>query len=114
MTTKSTFRSKAKKAEVVVKTNGHDALPAVEPHEETALDVFVAHQRKAITEAAKAIESLIPEGFRDHSRSAVQEVLEAYRTLINSTLDEIIATFEKVRIEPADEAAEEEVKEPAI
>jgi hypothetical protein len=114
MTTKSTYRSKARKAEAVVKTNGHEVLPTVEPHEETALEVFVEHQRKAITEAAKAIESLVPEGFRDHSRSAVKEVLEAYRELINSTLDDIIAAFEKAKIEPEEMPLEEEVKEPVI
>lgn len=94
----------------------------MEDKTETPFDVFISHQRKAITEAAKALEEIIPEGVREHSRKAFEEVVEGYRKLFNAAMDEIIETFEKVKFENEDpeqvvevkETKTKEVKEPAL
>lgn len=91
-------------AEVVVEE-------VVEEKPDTSFDVFLKHQRKAIMEAAKALEEMIPEGVREHSRNAFKEVVEGYRKLFNSAMDEIIDTFEKVKFEHEAPEAAAEVKE---
>lgn len=69
----------------------------VEAVEETPFDVFIDHQKKAIVEAGKALEGLLPENFKDHGQTAFKEVLEGYRSLFNATIDELMARIEKVR-----------------
>jgi acyl-CoA reductase-like NAD-dependent aldehyde dehydrogenase len=95
MTTKAPVRPKTK-SEVT-------KVPSVEESsaEErvTAFDSFLEHQRKAVSEAAQALVSLLPVAFKEHGEAAVREVVEGYRTLVNSTIDEIIEAIEKARIE---------------
>ncbi len=43
---------------------------------------FVTHQRKAVEEAGKAFEALIPPDFRIHSRAAREEWLLSFKVLI--------------------------------
>lgn len=69
---------------------------------EKFFDEFVDHQKKAITEATKAVESLIPEGFKKHGEKALKEMVEGYRALFNSAIDEIVAAIERVKIEEKD------------
>lgn len=66
--------------------------------EPSPFDTFLEHQRKAITEAGRALEGLIPPAFKEHSQSAFKEVIEGYRKLFNAALDEIIDTVEKARV----------------
>ncbi|MBX3083403.1 MAG: hypothetical protein KF716_17350 [Anaerolineae bacterium] len=70
------------------------------PAEPTPLEVFVEHQRKAFTEAGKAMLALLPENFQTHSEAAVKEAIEGYRSLVNKTLDDIIETLKKAKVEP--------------
>lgn len=69
---------------------------------ERPLDQFVDHQRKAFTEASKAFGALLPKELREHGQSAVREMLEGYRTLFNATLDDLIKTLEKARLDGDD------------
>lgn len=62
---------------------------------DTVFNAFLDHQRKAIAEAAKALQGLIPEDAREHSQAAFNEMIEGYRALFNATLDSIKATMEK-------------------
>ena len=66
--------------------------------EPTALNTFLEHQRKAITEAGRALEGLIPVDFRKHSQAALKEVVDSYRKLFNAALDSVINTVEKARL----------------
>lgn len=74
-----------------------------------ALDEFIDHQKKALEEAGKALESLIPEGVRTHGKSAVEEMLSGYRSLFNSIVDEVEATVKKV-VPTSDKKAEPDDK----
>ncbi len=69
------------------------------PVEPTAFDQFVDHQKKAMEEFGKAFAALLPEGLREHGESAVKEMVEGYRGLFNSTLDDIIKRIERSKIE---------------
>ncbi len=64
---------------------------------DTALTEFMDHQKKAFAEAGKALESLFPVAFKEHGLAALKEVVEGYRKLLNSALDEIVKTVEKFK-----------------
>jgi hypothetical protein len=70
-----------------------------EEKQETPFSLFVEHQKKAIGEASKALTSLLPEGVREHGETALKEMVEGYRALFNSTLDEVVKTIEKAKVE---------------
>ncbi len=75
-----------------------------------AFEAFLEHQRKAISEAAQALVSLLPVAFKEHGEAAVREVVEGYRTLVNSAIDEIVEAIEKARVE-SDKAHDKVVSE---
>lgn len=64
----------------------------------SAFDTFLEHQRKALTEAGRALQGLIPAEFTKHSRNALTEVVDSYRKLFNTALDKVVNTVEKARL----------------
>lgn len=56
----------------------------------TAVDVFIEHQKNAVTSTREALMSLIPGGVKEHGQRAVKESLEGYRVLFNSVIDELV------------------------
>lgn len=110
MTTKSVPRAKREpKVEEPVKP----VLPTIElkPQLPPVFDTFIEHQRKAITESGRAIESLLPEAFKEHGKAAVKETIEAYRELVNSVIDGVVESIEKMRI-TEEKVSKEEVPQP--
>ena len=87
---------------------------AVPEMEETSFGVFLKHQRKALVEAGKALESFLPEPVREHSEAAYKEAVEGYKTLVNSTIDDIVDRFEKVKIKKDHEPKPEQVGGQAV
>lgn len=81
-----------KKVEAAAKAAVEDVKDA------TSLEQFLDHQRNALGEAGKALESLVPVAFREHGQAAVKEMVEGYRTLVNSTLDSLVDTVEKLKL----------------
>ncbi|MBX3065076.1 MAG: hypothetical protein KF726_18995 [Anaerolineae bacterium] len=69
------------------------------PAELTPLQEFVEHQRKAFAEAGKAMMALLPPKFQSHSEAAVKEAIEGYRALVNNTLDDIIESLRKAKVD---------------
>ena len=88
MVTKASTRKSEKKDEVAVEA----------PHNPKPVETFVDHQRKAIAEASRAVESLLPDAAKEHGEAALKEMMEGYRSLFNRTIDEIVETFEKAKI----------------
>jgi len=76
-----------------------EAVKELEDKVDTAFDQFVDHQRKAFTEVSKAFNAMLPDGVKEHGEKAVEEVIEGYRNLFNSALDDLIDTLEKARLE---------------
>lgn len=96
----ATLRDKVKDVQDKARSKAKEVADDVQERlDDTAFDEFIDHQRKAVTEAGKALESLIPEGFREHGEAAVKEAIEGYRRLFNSVIDQVVNTIEKVKVE---------------
>jgi hypothetical protein len=78
--------------------------------EPTPFDEFVEHERKALKEFGKAFATLVPEGVREHGETAVKEMVEGYRQLFNSTLDDLVKVIERAKFE--EKHPEKKVKVP--
>jgi hypothetical protein len=85
----------------MARKNASAAEPVMEAEmvDEQPFTQFIEHQKKAITEIGRAINALIPEAAREHGDTALKEMVEGYRRLFNSTVDEIIKTVERIKIE---------------
>jgi hypothetical protein len=55
----------------------------------TPVEQFVDHQRKAIEETGKALESLLPEGFREHGKAAGKEFFKGVKVLVDAAANEV-------------------------
>ena len=70
--------------------------------EKSPLEQFLHHQRRALEETRKALDTLLPPGFKEHSRKASEEFTQGFRILVDATIDEM----KKVSEREDDEAAE--------
>ncbi|MCY3832595.1 MAG: hypothetical protein OXG85_06235 [Chloroflexi bacterium] len=57
--------------------------------EHTPLEQFIFHQRRGLEEFGKAMESLLPPGFKEHTQKAGNEFATGFRVLIDAAIDEI-------------------------
>ncbi len=69
------------------------------------LKAFIKHQGKAIEETGKALASLLPQGFRDHAESALNESRQGFEVLFDGVIDSVESGLDKLRPKPKDEAA---------
>lgn len=53
------------------------------------LKSFVEHQRKALEETGKALDALLPEGFKEHGAEARREFVKGMKVLVDSALSEL-------------------------
>lgn len=67
--------------------------------ENTPLDVFIDHQKKAAVAAGKALQGLIPTAVRENGKTAFKEMVEGYRQLFNAAMDDVIETIERIKPE---------------
>ena len=56
---------------------------------QTPLEQFIFHQRRGLEEFGKAMESLLPPGFKEHTQKAGNEFATGFRVLIDAAIDEI-------------------------
>jgi vacuolar-type H+-ATPase subunit H len=61
----------------------------------TPLGDLIESQKRALSEAAKAIEALIPEATREHGEKALKEMIEGYRTLLTMTAEQVNSLLER-------------------
>lgn len=66
------------------KTNGEE-----NQDERTPIDDFLYHQRRALEETGKALEALLPEGFRKHGTEASKEFTQGFRVLVDAAMKEL-------------------------
>jgi hypothetical protein len=62
---------------------------------DTAMERFFYHQRRALEETAKALEALLPPGFKEHATEASREFAKGFRVLVDATIDELKKVSEK-------------------
>lgn len=55
----------------------------------TPIEEFLYHQRRALEETGKALEALLPEGFRTHGSNASKEFTRGFRVLVDAAMDEL-------------------------
>lgn len=53
------------------------------------LEQFIFHQRRGLEEFGKAMESLLPPRFKEHTHAAGNEFATGFRVLIDAAIDEI-------------------------
>ncbi|GIL12550.1 MAG: hypothetical protein DWB42_20215 [Chloroflexi bacterium] len=61
------------------------------PEEEgkTPLEAFIYHQRRALEEAGKALDALLPDGFKEHGSAASKEFIKGFQVLVDAAITEI-------------------------
>lgn len=59
------------------------------------MERFFYHQRRALEETGKALEALLPPGFREHSGEASREFTKGFRILVDAAIDELKKVSEK-------------------
>jgi hypothetical protein len=62
---------------------------ATEPKYATAqeaLDAFIEHEKKAIEESLKAVDALLPEGFKSHGKEAGKEFAKGLKILVDAAV----------------------------
>ena len=78
------------------------SAPRSEPEEQVTrepLDDFLYHQRRAYEEMGKALEALIPEAFRSHTKVAAKELVESFKVVLDVTgeaIEKLSEEFERV------------------
>ncbi len=60
-----------------------------EEETQTPLEQFIFHQRRGLEEFGKAMESLLPPRFKEHTQKAGLEFATGFRVLIDAAIDEI-------------------------
>ena len=62
---------------------------STEEEPKNPFETFVYHQRKALEETGKALEALLPEGFREHGGEAGREFVKGFKALVDAAITEI-------------------------
>jgi hypothetical protein len=96
-------------------------IPEADGTTGTPMERFFYHQRRALEETAKALESLLPPGFKEHATEASREFAKGFRILVDATIDELKKVSEKeeevaeaAAAEAAEASTEAEVVEEVI
>lgn len=74
----------------------------------TPMERFFFHQRRALEETGKALEALLPPGFREHGAEASREFAKGFRVLVDAAIDELKRVSEKDEEAPAKPKNEDE------
>ncbi len=64
-------------------------------NEETPMDRFFFHQKRALEETGKALEALLPPDFRNHAGEASKEFAQGFRILVDAAIDELKKVSER-------------------
>jgi hypothetical protein len=51
------------------------------------INEFLRHQQRAVEETGKALDSLLPPGFKEHSREAGREFVSGMKVLFDAAID---------------------------
>jgi len=78
------------KVDVNVENEDMGADPVEHPMER-----FFFHQRRALEETGKALEALLPPGFREHGGEASREFAKGFRVLVDAAIDELKKVSER-------------------
>ena len=74
-----------------------------EEEAKTPFDEFLQHQRRALEETGKALEALLPEGFRKHGNEASKEFTQGFRVLVDAAMNELKKGRKFVDVDESDD-----------
>ncbi len=63
--------------------------PDDEPRARNVFDTFLNHQKRAADEASKALDALIPPGFKEHGAEAGREFVKGFKVLVDAAINEL-------------------------
>ena len=67
----------------------HDAEQPEEESARTPVDAFVFHQKRALEETGKALDALVPPGFKEHGAEAGREFVKGFKVLVDAAITEL-------------------------
>ncbi|MDZ4670320.1 MAG: hypothetical protein SH821_05580 [Phototrophicales bacterium] len=70
-------------------TNPNPEQPMTDEEQRTAFEAFLSHQKRALEETGKALEALLPEGFRVHGSNASKEFTKGFKVLVSAAMQEL-------------------------
>lgn len=68
-----------------------------EPQARTPLEDFIFHQRRAAEEAIRAVDSLIPDSFKNHARESAKEWLTSFKVLVEGAASNVEQQLNRMR-----------------
>lgn len=74
--------------------------PTPDDTKRSAFETFLMHQRRALEETGKALEALLPEGFRVHGSNASKEFTQGFKVLVNAAMQELRKARKATTSEP--------------
>jgi PHP family Zn ribbon phosphoesterase len=77
---------------------------------QTPLERFFYHQRRALEETGKALDALLPEGFKQHGGEATREFAKGFRVLVDAAIDELKKVSEREEAPAKDESDDDDDK----
>lgn len=89
--------------------------PEVESSEEkpnNPVESFIYHQRRALEHTSKALEALLPEGFREHGATASKEFIKSFQVLVDAAIGEIEKATTRVQ-DVVEEAKDDDNDKPS-
>lgn len=72
--------------------NNHVNPEAEQPTEDATrnpLDAFIYHQKRALEETGKALDALVPPGFKEHGAEAGREFAKGFKVLVDAAITEL-------------------------
>ncbi|MDX2078072.1 MAG: hypothetical protein SFZ02_16700 [bacterium] len=69
--------------------NTSSEQPMTDEEKRTAFETFLSHQKRALEETGKALEALLPEGFRVHGSNASKEFTKGFKVLVSAAMQEL-------------------------
>lgn len=78
-----------------------------ETNPRSPFESFLYHQRRALEETGKALEALLPEGFREHGAQATREFTKGLRVLMEAAVEEVKKASEKRQQAEAEESGDD-------
>lgn len=77
--------------------------PVREGRKRSPVFAFLDHQRAALEETGKALVSLLPRDFREHTGKALDEGRAGWSVLVDGVIDEVQHGLDKLRTKSAEE-----------
>ena len=72
--------------------------------EESPLQKFITHQRKAAEEAGKAFKALLPPEFRTHGHAAKEEFLASFKVLVDGVSEAVDREMKRAQASKSDDS----------